>query len=96
MGTKPTILGQAELDAAMSDLAGWQQTDASTITRSYKFKNFVEAFGFMAQVAILAEKANHHPDWSNSYNRVEITLATHDAGGITQKDVDLAQAINAL
>lgn len=96
MGTKPAILGQAELDTAMSGLAGWQQTDASTITRSYKFKNFVEAFGFMAQVAILAEKANHHPDWSNSYNRVEITLATHDAGGITQKDVELAQAINAL
>ena len=59
MGTKPTILGQAELDTAMSGLDGWQQTGAGTIARSYKFKNFVEAFGFMAQVAILAEKANH-------------------------------------
>lgn len=69
----------------------------SRLTRTFQFKNFVEAWGFMSQVAILAEKANHHPDWSNVYNRVTIHLNTHDAGGIiTDKDRALAESINAL
>jgi len=67
--------------------------DQKSISQSFKFKNFEEAFSFMTRVALLAEKADHHPDWSNSYNKVEITLSSHDAGGLTQKDVALAEAI---
>lgn len=86
-----------ELEAARSKLAGWTIEDGETqLKRSFKFKDFSEAFGFMSRVALLAEKADHHPDWSNSYNKVEIVLSTHDAGGLTQKDVDLAKAISAL
>ncbi|KKB78970.1 pterin-4-alpha-carbinolamine dehydratase [Devosia soli] len=85
------------METARPALAGWTiETGASKLTRSFKFESFTQAFGFMAQVALLAEKAGHHPDWSNSYNKVEITLSTHDAGGLTQKDVDLAQKISAL
>lgn len=74
----------------------WQEED-NKLKKSFKFNNFVEAFGFMTQVAILAEKMNHHPWWSNVYNQVTIELTTHDAGNIvTQKDRDLAQAIDEL
>jgi 4a-hydroxytetrahydrobiopterin dehydratase len=66
------------------------------LTRTFSFTDFVEAFGFMTRVAILAEKADHHPEWSNVYNRVEILLTTHDAGGLSQRDIDLAKAIDAL
>jgi 4a-hydroxytetrahydrobiopterin dehydratase len=67
-----------------------------TISRDFKFKNFVNAFAFVTQVALLSEKANHHPEWSNVYNRVSIRLTTHDAGGLTQKDIALARQIDAL
>jgi len=74
----------------------WKEANEK-LTRTFSFKNFIEAFGFMSQVAILAEKANHHPEWSNVYNKVEITLTTHDAGNtITQKDRDLASAIDQI
>ena len=66
------------------------------ITRRFKFDDFAQAFGFMASVAIIAEKMDHHPEWSNVYNRVEITLTTHDAGGLSQRDIDLAKGIEAL
>ncbi len=66
------------------------------IEKEFVFKNFIEAFGFMSKIAILAEKANHHPEWFNVYNKVQIRLSTHDAGGLTQKDFDLALAIEAL
>jgi 4a-hydroxytetrahydrobiopterin dehydratase len=66
------------------------------IVRSVKFKDFVEAFGFMTQVAILAEKMDHHPEWSNVYNRVEILLTTHDCNGLSARDVTLAEAIDRL
>jgi 4a-hydroxytetrahydrobiopterin dehydratase len=66
------------------------------ITRSLKFADFSAAWAFMARVALLAEKQDHHPEWSNVYNRVEITLSTHDAGGLSDKDVDLAKAIDKL
>ncbi|MEX0859872.1 MAG: 4a-hydroxytetrahydrobiopterin dehydratase, partial [Cucumibacter sp.] len=69
---------------------------AGAITRQFKFANFIDAFGFMGRVALLAEKANHHPDWSNSYNRVTVSLTTDDAGGLTEKDVALARAIDLL
>jgi 4a-hydroxytetrahydrobiopterin dehydratase len=76
-------------------LPGWA-VEPAAIRRSFTFKNFGEAWGFMSRVALLAEKHDHHPDWSNVWNRVEIALSTHDAGGLTNKDVALAQAINAL
>ena len=86
-----------DVAAARSKLTGWSiENGEKALKRSFKFKDFSEAFGFMARVALLADKADHHPDWSNSYNKVEIVLSTHDAGGLTQKDVDLAEKISGL
>ena len=86
-----------QITSARQVLTGWTINEAEgKLTRAFKFKDFSEAFGFMARVALLAEKAGHHPDWSNSYDTVDITLSTHDAGGLTQKDVDLATKISAL
>jgi 4a-hydroxytetrahydrobiopterin dehydratase len=77
--------------------SGWRLAeDQKSINQDFKFKNFSEAFAFMTRVALLAETADHHPDWSNVYNRVGITLSTHDAGGLTKKDIALAEAITAL
>jgi len=74
----------------------WKEAD-NKLTRTIEFKDFVEAFGFMSQVAIIAEKMNHHPNWSNVYNKVTIELTTHDAGNIiTDKDRELANAIDAI
>lgn len=72
---------------------GWTMSDGK-LHRELEFADFNEAFGFMTRVALLAEKANHHPDWSNSWNRVVIDLVSHDAGGLTARDRDLAEAIN--
>ena len=84
-------------DAALRELSGWSyQAREDAISRVFKFANFSEAFGFMARVALAAEKAGHHPDWSNSYDTVAITLSTHDAGGLSTKDVDLARTISAI
>lgn len=66
------------------------------LVKEYKFKDFIEAFGFMTKVALLAQQANHHPEWSNVYNKVKICLTTHDAGGITEKDLHLALEIESL
>ena len=77
--------------------AGWQMADGrDAITRSYRFANFVEAFGFMARAAIWAEKLNHHPEWSNVYKTVDVTLTTHDAGGLTALDAALAERMDRL
>jgi 4a-hydroxytetrahydrobiopterin dehydratase len=76
-------------------LTQWR-LDQGFIRRDFKFKNFVEAFSFMTSVALEAEKMNHHPDWSNVYNKVSVTLQTHDANGITNRDLDLAQTIDRL
>jgi 4a-hydroxytetrahydrobiopterin dehydratase len=90
-------LAEAELAAALAALNDWRyDTKIGAITRDFKFSDFSEAFGFMARVAFVANAANHHPDWSNSYDKVTITLSTHTAGGVTSKDIDLAQAIDAL
>jgi 4a-hydroxytetrahydrobiopterin dehydratase len=78
-----------------SKIKNWSY-DGKSITRSLKFKNFTDAFSFMTAVALEAEKMNHHPDWSNVYNSVTINLNTHDANGITQKDLDLAGIIDKL
>ncbi len=86
-----------ERAAAIADLVDWRLAeDAVAIHRSFKFKNFTEAFAFMTRVAELAEAADHHPDWSNSYNRVEITLTTHAAGGLTARDVALAKGVDGV
>ena len=76
---------------------GWQHDEArDAIHKRYKFKDFNAAFGFMARVALVAEKMDHHPEWSNVYNSVEVTLTTHDAGGLTDLDVTLAQKMDAM
>ncbi|HEY2332698.1 MAG TPA: 4a-hydroxytetrahydrobiopterin dehydratase [Acidimicrobiales bacterium] len=75
--------------------AGWERID-DRLHREIEFADFSEAFGFMVRVALLAETLNHHPDWSNSWNRVVIDLTSHDAGGLTSRDTRLAEAINAL
>lgn len=89
-------LTDAERDAALAELSGWTlRADGLAIERVFKFADFAEAFAFMTRVAIHAEKADHHPEWFNVYNRVEITLTTHDAGGLSTRDVALAKAIDA-
>ena len=84
-------------EAALSELAGWRwDAEQDAITRSFKFKDFSEAFAFMTRVALAAEQADHHPDWSNSWNKVDIALSTHSAGGVTGNDVALAKKIDGL
>src|SRR5436305_9465305 len=83
--------------AALAKLDGWTEVQGrDAIRKKFTFKDFNEAFGFMARAALVAEKFDHHPEWFNVYNRVEVTLATHDAGGVTQRDVTLAAAMNAI
>jgi len=75
---------------------GWQRkTGPDAIARKFEFKDFSAAFAFMTRVALLAEKMDHHPEWSNVYNKVEVTLTTHDAGGVTAKDIEMAEAMEA-
>lgn len=90
-------LSDAERAEALDGLPDWDFDEGrDAITRDFTFDGFGEAFGFMTQVALIAEKADHHPEWSNVYNRVHILLTTHDAGGLSARDVDLATAIDAL
>lgn len=90
-------LAAAQREAALAELAEWKMVAGrDAITRTIKFADFSAAFGFMTRVALAAEKADHHPEWSNVWNRVEITLSTHDAGGLTQRDVKLAKVIDKL
>jgi 4a-hydroxytetrahydrobiopterin dehydratase len=86
-------LTEAEIAAALPDVPGWMR-NGDGIERQYRFADFTAAFGFMARVALLAEKADHHPEWSNVYNKVSIRLTTHDAGGISVRDFALARAID--
>lgn len=88
-------LTQSELDTAIAQLSGWKIVDKK-LNKAFKFKDFVEAFGFMTKVAIIAEKMDHHPELFNVYSRVAIDLTTHDADGITSLDIDLAKKIDAL
>jgi 4a-hydroxytetrahydrobiopterin dehydratase len=82
---------------ALAKLEGWIEVDGrDAISRKFTFKDFNEAFGFMARAALIAEKLDHHPEWFNVYNKVEVTLATHDAGGVTERDVKLAQEMDRL
>jgi 4a-hydroxytetrahydrobiopterin dehydratase len=82
---------------ALGKLAGWTEVEGrDALAKKFTFKDFNEAFGFMARAALVAEKLDHHPEWFNVYNRVEITLATHDAGGVTERDIRLATELDRL
>jgi 4a-hydroxytetrahydrobiopterin dehydratase len=82
--------------AALKKLRKWKPVAGrDAIARKFEFANFNAAFGFMGRVALLAEKMDHHPEWFNVYNKVEVTLSTHDAGGVTQNDIDMATAMDA-
>jgi 4a-hydroxytetrahydrobiopterin dehydratase len=83
--------------SALKELSGWSETPGrEAIARSFVFKDFNEAFGFMTRAALVAEKNDHHPEWRNVYKTVEVVLATHDAGGVTALDIELAKAMNAI
>ena len=85
-----------ERAAALKKLGQWKPVmGRDAITRKFEFANFSEAFAFMTRAALLAEKMDHHPEWFNVYNKVEVTLSTHDAGGVTQNDIDMAAAMDA-
>ena len=86
---------EKEIAAALAELPGWARSGTS-IVKEYTFANFNEAWGFMSRVALLAEKSDHHPEWSNTWNKVRIALTTHDAGGLSARDFDLAKAIEAV
>lgn len=89
------VLSTDELNTALNQLTGWSVKDGK-LHRQFQFGSFVEAFGFMSSVALVAEAMGHHPEWFNVYNRVTIDLTTHDSGGITAKDVELAKRANEL
>ena len=90
-----TKLSGSARRAALATLAGWSEVeDRDAIRKSFTFPDFNAAFGFMTRVALMAEKLDHHPEWFNVYNRVDITLATHDAGGVTERDIRLAAFID--
>jgi 4a-hydroxytetrahydrobiopterin dehydratase len=83
--------------SALQGLSGWAETPGrEAIGRTFTFRDFNEAFGFMSRVALVAEKNDHHPEWRNVYKTVEVVLATHDAGGVTARDIELANAMNAI
>ena len=83
--------------AALASVAGWSEVkDRDAITKTFVFRDFNEAFGFMTRAALVAEKLDHHPEWFNVYKTVEVTLSTHDAGGVTELDVKLAEAMDRL
>jgi 4a-hydroxytetrahydrobiopterin dehydratase len=92
---RPALLSDAEIQTRLTDLPGWQRVDGR-LRRELRFPDFSAAFGFMARFALAAEKLDHHPDWSNVYNRVTIELHTHDAGGLTALDFELARTASQL
>jgi len=101
LAAKPTLLSEAERASLLAPLLkkeGWSlaTNGRDAIVRDYIFNDFIDAFSFMTKVALLAEKAEHHPEWSNVYNKVQILLSTHDCGGLSKRDTDLASQIDAL
>ena len=90
-----TKLTDAEISAQFEEISGWT-VENEKLHKEFQFNSFVEAFGFMVRVALIAESMNHHPEWFNVYNRVTVDLATHDAGGISALDFELAKKIDAL
>jgi 4a-hydroxytetrahydrobiopterin dehydratase len=96
MAAKPLKLDPAARAAALAALPQWSEVAGrDAIRRTFVFKDFNAAFGFMTRVALLAEKMDHHPEWFNVYNRVEVTLATHDCGGVSARDVEMARFMDA-
>lgn len=89
------VLDRVAIDRVLAELPGWTYQDGK-ISREYRFSDFVAAFGFMSSMALVSEAMGHHPEWFNVYNRVTIALVTHDAGGITQKDIDWAKRAQQL
>ena len=90
------LIGEAR-KAALGKLAGWSEVAGrDAIAKKFVFRDFNQAFGFMTRAALVAEKMDHHPEWFNVYKTVEVTLATHDVGGLTELDIKLAEAMNAL
>lgn len=90
-------LSQEARKSALKSLSGWKEVAGrEAIERTFVFKDFNEAFGFMSRAALVAEKNDHHPEWRNVYKTVEVVLSTHDANGVTQNDIDLAKAMNAI
>ena len=90
-----SLINQTQLNNFINKNPSWI-VDNKTIKKEFKFENFIDAFGFMSKVAILSEKMNHHPNWQNTYNKVKIELTTHDKGGITSNDINLAESIDKL
>jgi 4a-hydroxytetrahydrobiopterin dehydratase len=91
------MTGKLPVAAALAKLSGWKQVEGrEAICKNYKFKDFNEAFGFMTRAALVAERLDHHPEWFNVYNKVDVTLATHSAAGVTQLDIELAKVMDAL
>lgn len=89
------LLNDQEREKALAELDGWQEAAGrNAITKSFKFRSFNEAFAFMTRAALEAEKMDHHPEWFNVYNRVDVTLSTHSAGGVTELDIKLAKKMN--
>lgn len=92
---RPPVLTSGELSGCLGRIPGWTIVDGA-LHRTFVFADFADAFAFMTRVAVVAEELDHHPDWSNSWNRVEIHIRSHDAGGITETCVSLAERIDAL
>ena len=89
------ILSNKQLNECLEDLDGWS-IENEKLSKTFKFSSFIQAFGFMTQVAITSETMDHHPEWSNVYNRVEINLVTHSEGGITKLDIELAMKVDSI
>ncbi len=93
----PELLSTEARQSALQALPGWATTPGrNAIAKTFTFKDFNEAFGFMTRAALVAEKRDHHPEWRNVYKTVEVVLSTHDAGGVTARDIELASAMNAI
>ncbi|HEV2193033.1 MAG TPA: 4a-hydroxytetrahydrobiopterin dehydratase [Nitrosopumilaceae archaeon] len=90
-----TKLSEEQIRKELANLSGWSVVNGK-LHKEFTFESFIEAFGFMTTVALHIEKMNHHPEWFNVYNKVKVDLVTHDAGGITQNDIDLARTLNSL
>ncbi len=95
---KVELLSDIEREAALMELSDWQHqgVERDAISRRFEFRNFVQAMGFMTQVALVAEKMDHHPEWFNVYNKVDVTLSTHDVDGLSELDIRLAKRMNRI
>lgn len=96
MSNRPTELSDRDRNQALTEIDDWvYDAEAKAINKTFSFKDFSEAWGFMNRAALLAEKMDHHPEWFNVYNRVEVKMTTHDAGGVTELDIQMARAMES-